>query len=337
MPSLKQMDLDALAAARRAEWDRLDELGRSRSLSGAEADELIDRYQSAASDLSAIRTTAGRVAWADRLSVQLSRARMRFTGAAPNPLARASVFFVAQLPAALYRVRWWTVWVAVAFTAIAVAYALWAASSPELMAALGSDSDLARYSKEDFVQYYSEYSGTSFTSLVWTNNAWIAAQCIAFGILGVVTPAILFSNAQGLGITAAVMHAYDRLDVFFIYISPHGLLELTAIFVAGATGMRIFWAWIAPGPRTRGAALAAEGRAMFTIVIGLALALLVSGVIEGFVTRQDWPWPVKTGIGALALAGFLSVQWGLGRRAARAGETGDLEAFEAGAQRLVAG
>lgn len=331
------MDLDALAAARRDEWTRLDELGRSRSLTGAQADELIDRYQSAAADLSAISATAGRVAWADRLSVLLSRARTRFTGAQPNPLARASVFFVRQLPAALYRVRWWTLWVAVAFVAIATAYAVWASTSPELLASLGDAAALEQYAKEDFVQYYSEYSGASFTSVVWTNNAWIAAQCIAYGILGVVTPAILFTNAQGLGITAAIMHAYDRLDVFFISISPHGLLELTAIFVAGATGLRLFWVLVAPGPRRRAAALAAEGRAMFSVVIGLAIALLVSGAIEGFVTRQDWPWPVKTGIGALALAGFLWVQWGLGRRAALAGETGDLEAFEAGATSLVAG
>ena len=331
------MDLDALAAARRDEWDRLDELGRSRALTGAEADELIERYQSAATDLSAIRTTAGRVHWADRLSVLLARARMRFTGAQANPLARAPEFFVWQLPAALFRIRWWCLWVTVAFVAVATAYAVWAASSPELMASLGAGADLEQYSKEDFVNYYSEYSGGSFTTLVWTNNAWIAAQCIAFGIVGVITPAILFMNAQGLGITAAVMHSYDRLDVFFMYISPHGLLELYAIFVAGATGLRIFWAWIAPGARTRGQALAAEGRAMFTIVVGLVIALLVSGIIEGFVTRQDWPWPIKTGIGAIALGGFLAVQWGLGRRAVAAGETGDLQAFEAGATRLVAG
>ncbi len=331
------MDLDALADARRGEWDRLDQLGRSGSLDGASADELIDRYQSAATDLSAIRTTAGRVEWADRLSALLSRARMRFTGAQPNPLATVPTFFLAQLPAALFRIRWWCFWTSAACVAIALAYGFWAASSPELMAALGSEADLEKYAKEDFVQYYSEYSGGSFTSLVWTNNAWIAAQCIAFGILGVVTPAILFQNAQSVGIIGAVMHAHDRLDVFFMYISPHGLLELYAIFVAGATGMRIFWAWIAPGPRTRAASLAAEGRAMFTVVVGLVIALLVSGLIEGLVTRQDWPWPIKTGIGAVALAGFLVVQWVVGRRAAAAGETGDLEEFERGATRLVSG
>jgi hypothetical protein len=67
------------------------------------------------------------------------------------------------------------------------------------------------------------------------------------------------------------------------------------------------------------------------------MALFVSGIIEGFVTRQEWPWPIKIGIGTLALLSFLAYQWILGGRAARAGETGDLEEFEAGAKQIVAG
>lgn len=331
------MDLDALADARRDEWDRLEQLGRSRTLRGAEADELIERYQSAATDLSAIRTTAGRVDWADRLSILLSRARLRFAGVAANPLAAIPAFFALSLPAALFRIRWWCVWATVGSLAVALAYGVWASSSPELMAALGSEAELQSIADDEFVAYYSEYSGSSFTSLVWTNNARIAVMSVAFGILGVVTPAILLQNAQNLGLMGAIMNAYDRLDVFFIYISPHGLLELYAIFVAGAAGMRIFWAWIAPGPRTRGTALAQEARALVAVAVALVGALLVAGLIEGFITRQDWPWPIKTGIGAVALLGFLAVQWVVGRRAAATGETGDLAAFERGASRLVAG
>src|SRR5690606_38490309 len=112
-------------------------------------------------------------------------------------------------------------------------YWLWGASSPEFMAMLASQTDLEQLAEEEFVGYYSEYSGEAFTSLVWTNNAWIAAQSVAFGITGVFVPYMIIVNAQNLGITAAVMHEFDRLDVFFAYISPHGLLELYCIFVAG--------------------------------------------------------------------------------------------------------
>jgi len=306
-------------------------------MSGADADELIERYQSGATDLSAIRTTIGDSAPGDRLSLYLSRARLRFTGASANVLSQLPTFFVLQLPAALFRIRWLSLVLTLASFAVGIIYAVWAASDPRVLATMGDASALESYAKEDFVDYYSNQSEGAFTGFVWTNNAWLAAQGIAFGIVGFYTPYLLFNNAQQLGLTAAIMNEYDRLDVFFLYIAPHGQLELYAIFVATAAGLRIFWAWIAPGHRTRTQALAEDGRALFTIVVGLVLALLVSGVIEGTVTRQDWPWPIKIGIGTLALAAFLYYQWGLGRRAARAGETGDLEEFESGAKQLVAG
>jgi uncharacterized membrane protein SpoIIM required for sporulation len=337
MQSFKQMDLDAYSAAHRDEWDRLAQLGKKSRFTGQEADELIERYQSGASNLSAIKTTTSGSLDGERLSVYLSRARMRFTGASTNVLSRLPEFFAYHLPAALYRIRWVSLAVTVISLVIAAIYAVWAMSNPAVLATMGDASSLEQYAKEDFVNYYSDNSGTVFTSFVWTNNAWIAAQCIAFGIVGVYAPYLMFTNAQSLGMMAAVMNEYDRLDVFFLYIAPHGQLELYSIFVAGAAGMRIFWSWIAPGARTRGQALAEDGRALMTVVVGLILALLVSGLIEGWITRQPWPWPIKIGIGTIALASFLVYQWVVGRRAYRAGQTGDLDEFEAGAKQLVAG
>jgi uncharacterized membrane protein SpoIIM required for sporulation len=331
------MDLDAYSAAHRAEWDRLAALGNRRQLSGSEADELIELYQSGATQLSAIKTTAGSTLQGDRLSVGLSRARLKFTGARANLLAQLPRFFVAQLPAALYRLRWLTLAVALVTFLVAGLYAGWALGNPQVLANFGSDAELQKLANTDFVDYYSSNPAASFAGQVWTNNAWIAAQCIAFGILGVYVPYIVLQNAQNLGVNAAVMFAYDQGDTFFLYIAPHGMLELTAIFVAAAGGLRIFWAWVAPGARTRGQALAEDARALFSVAIGLVFVLLVSGIIEGFVTPAPWPWPVKIGIGAVALLAFLAYMLVLGRRAYRAGETGDLDEFEAGSRRIFAG
>src|SRR5699024_4099823 len=107
------------------------------------------------------------------------------------------------------------------------------------------------YVEDEFIDYYSENPAASLTTLVWVNNAWIALQEVAFGITGFFVPYILFVNAQGLGISASLMHKHGELDTFFAFIVPHGLMELTAIFVAGAAGLRVFWAWIAPGRQTR--------------------------------------------------------------------------------------
>ncbi|AZZ51031.1 stage II sporulation protein M [Rathayibacter festucae] len=331
------MDIDALSAARGGQWTRLDELARKRRLTGGEADELVERYQSASADLAAISSTAGSTAVGTRLAVSLSRARGRLTGTRGDPLAAVARFAVVSFPAALYRIRWLTLAVALATVLVAGLFAVWILGDPRLLAALGDDEQLRRFAQEDFVDYYSENPAASFAGQVWTNNAWIAAQCVAFGIVGVYVPYILLQNAQNLGTSVAVMFHVGEGDTFFLYILPHGLLELTAVFVAAAAGLRIFWAWIAPGPRTRGQALAEDARSLFTVAIGLVFVLLVSGVIEGFVTPAPWPWWLKIGIGALALGGFIAYFLVLGGRAVRAGETGDLGRFDAGSRSISEG
>jgi uncharacterized membrane protein SpoIIM required for sporulation len=330
------MDLDAYSAAHRDDWAELARLGRKRSFTGAEADELIAQYQAGAAQLSAIRSSAGASVQGDRLSLGLSRARLRFTGASENVLSRVPTFFVAQLPAALYRIRWLSLAVAAGTALVAFLYAWWALGTPGVLANFGTAEYREQFAEEDFVGYYSEHSPSAFTGQVWTNNAWLAAQCIAFGIFGVYAPYLLFANAQNLGLSAALMASHDRLDIFFLYIAPHGQLELYSIFVAGAAGIAIFWSWVAPGGMRRRDSVAQAGRSLFTVAIGLIIALLVSGVIEGFVTRQPWPWPIKIGIGTVALAAFLVYQWVLGRRAFRSGQSGDLGEFEAGARSIVA-
>lgn len=331
------MDIDALTAARSEEWRRLDELSKKRRLTGDDVEELVRRYRSASADLGELKTSAGRTPTGDHVSSLLARARLAFTGVPDNVFKAIARFFALQLPAALYRLRWTTLAVAVAFVIVGGLTAFWIASDPTAVAALGAQADLEYYAENSFTDYYSENPAALFAGMVWTNNAWLAAQCVILGITGFWPVSVIMGNAIGVGQAAAVMFAFGRGDVFFLFILPHGLLELTALFVAGAAGLHIFWAWVAPGRRSRGEALGAAGRSLVTVAFGLVGVLAVSGVIEGFITRQPWHPAIKIGIGALALALFLFYMLFVGRRAACAGETGELTEYEAGTQRLVAG
>lgn len=330
------MDIDAYAAARRDEWRRLDELGRRRPLDGAGADELVARYQSGASDLSALRTGFGETVETTALSVALSRARMRFTRAKRNPLVLLREFFVEQLPAALYRVRWWTLAAALLTISVAAGSFFWHLQNPELLSFYGTEAGLQKYAEEDFVDYYSEYSESAFAARVFTNNAWIAVQCIAFGFTGLFPIYVLVQNAAALGMSAAVLAAFGHLDAFFLWIAPHGLLELTMIFVAAGGGFAVFWSLIAPGPMPRIESVARAGRTLALVAVGTTIFLFVSGVVEGYVTRQPWPWAVKIGIGAIVLAAYLAYSLVLGRRAHRAGHDGDAPPIEAGYSKVYA-
>ena len=99
-------------------------------------------------------------------------------------------------------------------------------------------------------------------------------------------------------------------------ILPHGLLELSTIVVAGGAGLAIGWAIVDPGDRSRTEALAEQGRRSAVIALGLMLAFIVAGSIEGFVTPSRLPTSMRIAIGATVFLAFWAYAIVLGRRAA---------------------
>ncbi|MDQ1725810.1 MAG: hypothetical protein QOG52_2838 [Frankiaceae bacterium] len=329
------MDVDAFVVQHSGEWDRLDALsrraGRPRRLSGAEIDELVLLYQRAAAHLSVVRTRSTEPFLVARLSRTVARARGVVTAQSAPAWQVVATFLTVGFPAALYRTRRWWLSVGAVFLVIAFAIGFWVSHNPDLQAHLGTPEEVKQYVDHDFRDYYSKGSATAFTSGVWANNALIALLCVMFGaVLGLPVVALLWQNAVSVGLAGGVMAANGKAAIFFGLISPHGMLELTAVFVAGATGLRLAWAVVAPGRRSRGAALAQEGRAAVGIGTGLALVLAVSAMIEGFVTGSGWPTAVRIAIGVSAETIFFLYVFILGRRAVLAGAMGDIEASGAG-------
>lgn len=333
----KGVDIDAFVWAHQQDWDRLDELARRRVLSGEEADELVRLYQRTATHLSIVRSTAPEPALISDLSMRVARARGRIASSGGFSWSSVLRFILVSLPAALYRSRFWAIGVTATFVTVAVTAGWWVATQPEAQAAFGSPEMIEHYVEESFAAYYSDSPAPSFAAQVWTNNAWIAAQSVAFGITGVWPAAVVIVNAINVGAAGGIMVSHDAGGVFFGLILPHGLLELMAVFVAAGAGLQLFWAWVAPGARTRSRALAEEGRSLMTIAIGLVVVLGVSGIIEAFVTPSNLPGLIKIGIGALALAAYWFYVIFFGRRAVSDGETGDMIEYEAGAKALVSG
>jgi uncharacterized membrane protein SpoIIM required for sporulation len=324
------VDVDAFVLTHRATWDRLDQLiKRRRSLSGAEVDELVELYQRVSTHLSMLRSasTIGSdsllIGW---LSSLIARARSAVTGA-HAPLSSTFVrFWTVSFPVVAYRTwRWWLA-TAVVFFAVVTVIACWVAGNPEVQSAVGTPSDIDELVNHDVESYYSEHPAAAFALQVWVNNSWVTAQCIAFSVvLGLPIPIVLFQNAANLGLIAGLMFQAGKGGILLGLLAPHGLLEMTAVFLAGATGMRLGWSVISPGDRPRGQVLAEQGRAVVSVAVGLVGVLLVSGLIEALVTPSSLPTFVRVGIGIIAEAAFLAYIVYFGRRAVKAGETGDIE------------
>jgi uncharacterized membrane protein SpoIIM required for sporulation len=323
---LRVVDVDAFVLAHRGTWDRLERLVKSRrQLTGAEIDELVELYQRVSTHLSMLRSASSDSALVGSLSSLVARARAAVTGA-HAPLSREFTrFWTVSFPVVAYRAwRWWLA-TAVVFFAVVAVIALWVIGSPEVQSAIGTPSEIDELVNHKFASYYSEHSAAAFGLHVWVNNSWVAAKCIAFAVvLGVPIPFVLFANAANLGVVAGLMLQAGKGDVMLGLLIPHGLLELTAVFLAAAVGMRLGWSVISPGDRPRGQVLAEQGRAVVAVAVGLVGVLLISGVIEAVITPSPLPTFVRIGIGVVAEAGFLTYIVYFGRRAARAGDTGDI-------------
>ncbi|MBZ5739613.1 stage II sporulation protein M [Nocardioides mangrovi] len=320
------MDLDAYVAAHAGEWARLEQLTRTRRLTGAQADELVERYQQVATHLSVVRTSAPDPSLVAHLSSVLARARTKAAGTRTSTWGGVRRFFLMRFPAALYRLRRWWLGTLAANVVVTAVMMLWLLDHPNVEQSLLSPHQVDQLVQHDFEDYYSEYAASHFAAQVWVNNAWVSALCLALGVFGLPVVFLLFNNITNLAVIGSIMIRHGHAGHFWGLILPHGLLELTAVFVAGGVGLRLFWSWVEPGSLTRAQSLAREGRTAGTVALGLVAVLFVSGLIEAFVTPSPLPTWARIGIGVLAESVFLAYVFVLGRDAYHRGETGDLDA-----------
>ena len=149
------------------------------------------------------------------------------------------------------------------------------------------------------------------------NNIGIAFQCFAGGLFaGIGTLFFLAYNGAFSGAIAGYLIARGLSHTFFPFIATHSAFELTAIVLAGAAGLRIGHALLAPGRLTRSQSLIVASRDAVTLLYGVTAMLCVAAVIEAFWSSAGWLPPAAKYVTAAvcwtAVLGYLTIQ---GRRA----------------------
>lgn len=318
------MDIDAFVATHQYSWARLGDLTRQArklsAISADELDELIGLYQRTGSHLAHARVEYGAdEAVVGRLTYLVGEAHGVLYGQRETNMRRAIERFVAlTFPAAVWRIR--------AFIAVAalltivpwIVFQVWIGVSPDAFDLTGDPAVTEAYIQNDFEAYYSSQPAQDFASQVFLNNVRVAILAFASGILMCVfTAFILVINGANVGVAGGLFTHVGEWERFWGLILPHGLLEISAVIVAGGAGLRIGWTVIAPGDQTRWSALSAQGRDVGNVVIGLVIAFAVAGLIEGFVTGRPWPTSIRIGIGLIAFVAFWAWTLLYGRRAAQ--------------------
>jgi len=158
------------------------------------------------------------------------------------------------------------------------------------------------------------------------HNIGLGFQCFASGLFaGLPTVFFLAYNGVHAGAVGGYLIAGGKAENFLSFVVTHAAFELTAIVLAGAAGLRLGHALLAPGRRTRLEALKFNARGAVPIVYGVVGMLLVAAALEAFWSSARWvaPW-IKYGVGGVCwvlVLGYLGWQGrpGVQAEAARAG------------------
>jgi uncharacterized membrane protein SpoIIM required for sporulation len=150
-------------------------------------------------------------------------------------------------------------------------------------------------------------------SAITTNNLTVAFTVFALGVTAVGTIWMIFLNGLLLGVVGAATWHAGMAMALWSFVAPHGVLELPAIFLAGAAGLDIARGLLFPGMLPRREALARAGGRASRLVLGTLPLLLIAGTIEAFFSPTDAPVAMKFTLGAVLFAALLTYLFGAGR------------------------
>lgn len=146
-------------------------------------------------------------------------------------------------------------------------------------------------------------------NFIMLNNIKVAFLAFAGGVLvGLGSVLVLVQNGILLGAVGAMAGQFNLGQQLLAFVVPHGVIELSVIFMAGGCGLMIGDAVLRPGMRSRSDALSDASRVAIQLVLGAVPLLVIAGTIEGFFSPSDAPEALKFLVGAVSgvlLYGYL--------------------------------
>ena len=151
------------------------------------------------------------------------------------------------------------------------------------------------------------------SSIIMVNNISVALRAFVLGItLGLGTIYVLFQNGALLGALTTLVYMYGDPVNYWSLILPHGVIELTAIFIAGAAGLIIGKSILLPGEYSRKHSLIRGTKKAVSLIMGVAVMLIIAGIIEGFFTPLAIPEASKlifAAVTGVILVGYFAIPY----------------------------
>jgi uncharacterized membrane protein SpoIIM required for sporulation len=319
---------------RHERWQQLERLlavvdrRGMRALSREEIEELALGYRAATSDLALANGRGYGVAVTAYLNRLATRARAYvYLGTTRSGWSRVVRFASHTFPREVRR-SWAPILICILITVLSAVLSYHSiTANPSNAYAFLSPSEITPIKQRihDTNFGFNRQYSSAMASFIITNNIKVAAIAFAGGITaGILTVFIILQNGLMVGGLGALYANAGFGSDFWATISPHGVIELTAIQVAGGAGLLLALGIVAPGRLRRTEAIARNGRRAVTLVIGVAGMLVVAGTIEGFISPQRLPESVRFAIGALTAVALVWYFFFTGRSDEAASFDGDV-------------
>jgi len=282
-------------------WQRLTQLinqAHRRGLTSLQADELDELgalYRQATTALARARTQNQDPEVINYLNQLVGRAHAHIYGAR-RPRLRLGYLFAVEIPRTFRQnLRYIAVAFAVTLAAATFAYVMisldyrWASvlmyePFAEAVAEFAqSDKSAGQY----FAEVAEALGGANFSAFLMGHNIQVALQVFALGVtLGLGTLYVLAINGLMLGNFLAIGAHHGRLIDLIAVVIPHGVLELSAVFIAGGAGLMIGHALVAPGDMLRRDALNQAAVKAVKLAVGTIPMFVLAALIEALLSPQ---------------------------------------------------
>lgn len=152
-----------------------------------------------------------------------------------------------------------------------------------------------------------EAPASLMSASIMTNNIQVAFLAFAGGItFGLLTVYVLIFNGILIGGLAAVYWNAGLTYEFWAYIVPHGMIELTAIFIAGGAGLLMGYKLFVPGPYKRSYQLKVQAKRSVQLIIGTIPLFIIAGIIEGYITPSTLSLEMKYAVAFVTVIGLIA-------------------------------
>jgi uncharacterized membrane protein SpoIIM required for sporulation len=308
---------DRFIEQHKTDWERLEDLlklldsSSLRKLHREEVRELGRIYRRTASDLAIARAESRDPRLINYLNSLVIRAHGRIYQADPQGGSRISSFFTTDFPNTFRRTWRYT---AVSFAVFAVFSVIgfigtkYDAEFSELLGVPPAFREAYIETKTHWWEGLNEANQVGASS-IFTHNIQVTIYTFAFGALfGVGTLFYLAYNGATIASVLALTYRAGFGNDLLTFMVGHGVIELSCIFIAGGAGLLIGSALVMPGDLSRADALKSRGKDAVRLMMGVAVLLVVAGLIEGFISPAPISPKIKftiAGLTGIALYSYL--------------------------------